>query len=103
MPGTVKYKKGFRLNEHEHIAEDVHCRACRYNWRGLDPAGRCPECGDAIDARNTLEHLRSRQADGLRTSLGWMGAVVVVCVALFFAATFFGCLAWAAAEFFTGW
>ncbi len=30
------------------IAEDLGCLACGYNLRGLQPTGRCPECGIAI-------------------------------------------------------
>jgi hypothetical protein len=30
------------------ITEDVACRKCGYNLRGLSPEGRCPECGTAV-------------------------------------------------------
>lgn len=30
------------------IREDIFCITCRYNVRGLDPHGRCPECGTSI-------------------------------------------------------
>lgn len=30
------------------IAEDVPCRACGYNVRGLSGGGRCPECSEGI-------------------------------------------------------
>lgn len=30
------------------IAEDVDCRQCKYNLRGLDAKSRCPECGISI-------------------------------------------------------
>jgi hypothetical protein len=30
------------------IAANIPCLRCGYNLRGLDPQGRCPECGDAV-------------------------------------------------------
>ena len=30
------------------IAQDVPCRKCGYNLRGLTPSMRCPECGTAV-------------------------------------------------------
>jgi hypothetical protein len=30
------------------IEDDVHCSRRHYNLRGLQPTGRCPECGSAI-------------------------------------------------------
>jgi hypothetical protein len=31
------------------IADDLHCRSCGYNLRGLSDSGRCPECDAPID------------------------------------------------------
>jgi len=36
------------LDAHGAIAGDLACRRCGYNLRGLNPAGRCPECGTPI-------------------------------------------------------
>ncbi len=30
------------------VAQDVPCRTCGYNLRGLSPDDRCPECGTAV-------------------------------------------------------
>ncbi|MBI4719375.1 MAG: hypothetical protein HY763_16390 [Planctomycetes bacterium] len=30
------------------VQTDTSCTRCGYNLRGLDPQGRCPECGEAI-------------------------------------------------------
>ena len=32
------------------LADDLSCSQCRYNLRGLAPAGRCPECGQRVAA-----------------------------------------------------
>jgi len=37
-----------QLDAEGRIAEDIHCRACGYNLRSLDPNGICPECGTAV-------------------------------------------------------
>jgi hypothetical protein len=37
---------------------DVACRRCRYNLRGLEPDGCCPECGAAIGLPRYGDFLR---------------------------------------------
>ena len=44
-PGTV----AVALDQDGRLAEDVACRHCGYNLRGLELAGRCPECEMAIE------------------------------------------------------
>jgi hypothetical protein len=36
------------LDETGTICTDLACRRCAYNLRGLNPAGRCPECGTPV-------------------------------------------------------
>lgn len=36
------------LDEEGQIAEDIECRHCGYDLRGLRLNGRCPECGTAV-------------------------------------------------------
>ena len=36
------------VDQEGNLAEDRTCIKCAYNLRGLDPAGRCPECGTAV-------------------------------------------------------
>ncbi len=36
------------LNADGLIGDDIVCRKCSYNLRGLSPEGRCPECGTSI-------------------------------------------------------
>ena len=48
-----------------HISQDVSCRRCAYNLRGLTGDGRCPECGTPVG--------RSTHGDLLRYSdPGWV-------------------------------
>ncbi len=55
-----------RLDEAGQIDEDLPCRGCGYNLRGLDPRGTCPECSVPIG--------RSIHGDLLRFSdPDWLG------------------------------
>ncbi len=53
-PGTV----AVALDQDGRLAEDVACRHCDYNLRGLDLGGRCPECEMAIEKTLYAFHLR---------------------------------------------
>ncbi len=44
-PGTV----AVAMDQDGRLAEDVACRHCGYNLRGLELSGRCPECEMAIE------------------------------------------------------
>ena len=51
--------------------DDVRCDRCGYRLRGLQPDGRCPECGLAVAA--TVEALRAKREarqSGLRPRYG---------------------------------
>ncbi|UCG33507.1 MAG: hypothetical protein JSU68_02515, partial [Phycisphaerales bacterium] len=48
------------------IAIDLACLQCGYNLRGLDPAGRCPECGVGIALSTRGDLLRFANPDWLR-------------------------------------
>jgi hypothetical protein len=48
------------------IAIDLPCLQCGYNLRGLDPAGRCPECGADIALSTRGDLLRFANPDWLR-------------------------------------
>ena len=61
-PGTV----AVALDQDGRLAEDVACRHCGYNLRGLELAGRCPECEMAIE--KTLHAFLLRFCDPV-----WLG------------------------------
>lgn len=53
-------------------ATEVHCIACDYNLRGLDPAGRCPECGHSVaDSVVQFELLRENPYSFAAADLFW--------------------------------
>jgi hypothetical protein len=63
------------------IDRDLYCVECAYNLRGLDPAGRCPECGNDISL--------SLRDDLLRfASAGWLKTVRRGFIFMYYALTF---------------
>jgi hypothetical protein len=47
------------------VKENVSCIHCDYNLRGLDPAGRCPECGSEIANSVLAPILKRTEPSGL--------------------------------------
>lgn len=50
------------------LSAERHCLRCRYNLRGLQATGRCPECGTpfvALSADSLFVDLRHAVADAL--------------------------------------
>lgn len=56
------------MNADNILNEDVQCLGCGYNLRGLDTAGRCPECNTPVNSSNTPNLLRYANPD-------WLGQV----------------------------
>lgn len=56
-----------QLDGEGRLAEDIPCRKCAYNLRGLSPEGRCPECGTAVGLSTLGDLLRFADPDWLRT------------------------------------
>ena len=61
------------------VAEDVRCRSCGYNLRGISPQGRCPECQTEVGRSIRAGVLRAcdrywvRQlAGGVSWIIGWI-------------------------------
>ena len=56
------------------LAEDLPCRGCGYNLRGLDESGLCPECSAPVGRSVTGDLLRfadPQWVERLVTGLGW--------------------------------
>lgn len=49
------------------IADDLHCRSCGYNLRGLSDSGRCPECEAPVDRSTHGDLLHYSDPRWLRT------------------------------------
>jgi hypothetical protein len=63
------------LDERGQICEDINCRACGYDLRGLKPDGRCPECGAAVGRSIHGDLLRFSDPEwvrGLADGAWWM-------------------------------
>jgi hypothetical protein len=103
MPETVQYKDGLRLSGDGRIAEHARCRACRYDWRGLDPGGPCPECGEPIESRNTLERSRLLRVDRVWLWVELLGTAAGVSLLVYAAVFAFALVLWAMSGFSTPW
>lgn len=47
-PECLAMLPGIAVDAQGNLAEDIPCRRCGYNLRGLAPAGTCPECGTPV-------------------------------------------------------
>ncbi len=54
----------------ETVNVELTCHCCRYNLRGLSPAGKCPECGESIENSVAEAAIRSRRPAGIALGLG---------------------------------
>lgn len=74
-----------RLDEKGGLAEDIACRKCGYNLRGLRTEGVCPECGTAVGRSLYGDFLRYCDPAWVRTlakGMNWIVAAVIACVVL---------------------
>jgi len=63
------------------VGEDIPCRRCGYNLRGLSPEGRCPECGIAVGRSLLGDYLRFAEPHWVRT-LASGSTILLVAIAL---------------------
>lgn len=84
VPQPAAAPVGPPLDAYGAIADDIHCRQCGYNLRGLTEAHRCPECGAAVGLSTRGNLLRfaepgwvERIARGGRLLMGGLTAVVL--------------------------
>lgn len=67
------------------VAEDITCRLCGYNLRGLSPQGRCPECGSAVGRSVHGDFLRYSDpawVKHLSDGAAWLIAAVFLAIGL---------------------
>lgn len=70
------------------LGEDIPCRRCSYNLRGLRPDGLCPECGTPVGLSTRLPLLCYADPDWLRkvvrglTIILWMILVSILATVL---------------------
>jgi hypothetical protein len=72
------------LNADGLIDEDIACRGCGYNLRGLSPHGRCPECEIAIGRSiqgDLLQFCEPGWVDRLARGMKWLIGGVIATVA----------------------
>ncbi len=70
-----------RLDDAGRIAQHVACRGCGYDLRGLDPYGRCSECGADVEPSLAGEALDVADPAWLRRlSVGTLLLMLVVAV-----------------------
>lgn len=48
LPSSYGAEVEVALDEQGLIEQDIDCRKCAYNLRGLSPETRCPECGTSV-------------------------------------------------------
>lgn len=67
------------------VESNIPCLRCGYNLRGLEPLGRCPECGDAVAP--SIEAHRAAASSAVRLDAKWarrarVGAIVLLAAGL---------------------
>ena len=83
-PSAAELPPAIPHDEYGNIATDLACRRCAYNLRGLQEAGRCPECGTPIGLSTRGDLLRFADPDWLdKVALGlkiilWMILVSIL-------------------------
>lgn len=70
-----------RLDAASCIDQDIDCRRCGYNLRGLSTDGRCPECGNAVGRSIRGDFLRfcdPEWVEKLASGMNWIVASIVI-------------------------
>ncbi len=58
------------------VAEDVRCRSCGYNLRGISPEGRCPECQTEVGRSIRAGVLRDCDRNWIRQLAGGVSWII---------------------------
>jgi hypothetical protein len=72
------------------VDRDIACVSCNYNLRGLEPDGRCPECGAAVQLTldDRLVPVPPQALDALRTGLTGVRRAFAIGIVTVFVAGF---------------
>lgn len=71
------------LDDTGRLAQNITCRKCGYNLRGLLPDSRCPECGTAVGRSLHGDLLRYADPDWVKTLSAGMNLIVTAIIAGF--------------------
>lgn len=80
-PAAITALPPIKLDPTGRIDDDVSCRKCGYNLRGLLPDGRCPECGTAVGRSLHGDLLRFSDPDWvqkLASGMNWIFASIII-------------------------
>lgn len=69
------------LDEHGRISRSIPCLGCEYNLRGLEPEGRCPECGTPVGRtvfRSRLHFSDPRWLGRLQSGCTWLTIAIIL-------------------------
>lgn len=83
LMGLDSQERSVELDEKGLLAEDIDCRQCSYNLRGLDVQSRCPECGTSIGWSIHGNFLRYSDPDWVKQlSAGALWIVISILVTI---------------------
>lgn len=75
-PSTLGPVPPGALDEAGFVAQDIECKRCGYNLRGLQPENRCPECGTPVGLSIAGDLLRFSDPNWVATVARGLGIML---------------------------